>query len=534
MAVMGDFAEPIEPVAASEPGASVYERFRREPDALAIPVVDDAGRPVGLIDRNAFFLRMGAEFGHALFANRPVAVIMDAAINTVEADKPADIFFSEAEAADGSALMRGFIVTIAGLYLGVVSPVGVLKASLAVNRRRADKMEALAQDLAWAESEAQASLRAKSQFLAVMSHEIRTPLNGVLGVAEIMERRLTQDDLRPYVHTIIKSGETLLRLLTDALDLSRAEAGALTLEEEPCDLAGVLGDLDGLWRPRAEAQGLDFAVRLDADAEAWVLVDEVRLKQTFNNLIGNALKFTRAGGVDVHVKLTRDDIYADLVCTVSDTGPGIAGGELESIFQPFSTGVERREGAGAGLGLTICRQIVKAMDGELAMRSEVGAGTAFTFALKLFALPNSGQAPDEPEAEALPPAMHVLVVDDNATNRMVAAAVLDIFGCTHELASDGVEAVAAAGRQSFDVILMDVKMPRMDGVDATRAIRGSAGPERLVPIIALTANADPGDAQVYLAAGMNAVVEKPLKPAALSQALSRIGADAPVLPLAVA
>jgi CheY-like chemotaxis protein len=388
-------------------------------------------------------------------------------------------------------------------------------------------METLAQNLAWAEAEAQASSRAKSQFLAVMSHEIRTPLNGVLAVAEIIERRLRQEELRPYVRTMLNSGETLLRLLTDALDLSRAEAGSMKLEEEASDLGAIFADLDALWRSRAETQGLDFTVELCGELDDWVLVDEVRLKQVCNNLIGNALKFTEAGAVRVRAELRRTGLYANLICTISDTGPGIAAGELESIFKPFSTGAERRRGAGAGLGLAICEQIVAAMGGSISVRSDLGAGSAFTIDLQLFSVPRPAAAAAAPPAEGLATPLHVLVVDDNATNRLVAGTLLEIFGCTYQAVEDGAQAVALTGAAAFDAILMDIQMPQMDGVQATRAIRDGGGRNRKTPIIALTANADPADAADYLAAGMDAVVEKPLKPADLLRALSGLPATAP-------
>jgi signal transduction histidine kinase len=197
-------------------------------------------------------------------------------------------------------------------------------------------MSVLASDLVRAEAEARASSRAKSEFLAVMSHEIRTPLNGVLGVAALMERKLTQEGMRPYVQTNLDSGQSLLRLLTDALDMSRAEAGLMTFETAPINLDSVATDLKALWSPRAEEKDLVLTVTRDTIGRDWVAGDEVRLKQLFNNLIGNALKFTEAGEVAVHIASREMDGQIALTATVDDSGPGIPD-DLAGTISPRST-----------------------------------------------------------------------------------------------------------------------------------------------------------------------------------------------------
>ncbi|HAD83602.1 MAG TPA: response regulator receiver protein, partial [Brevundimonas sp.] len=361
---------------------------------------------------------------------------------------------------------------------------------------------------------------AKSEFLAVMSHEIRTPLNGVLGVAALMERQLTQEALRPHVRTILDSGNSLLRLLTDALDMSRAEAGMLTLEPAPLDLQAVSADLSALWSPRAEEKALDLRVENDLGAARWIVGDEMRLKQLLNNLIGNALKFTETGSVVVRLTTTLESGQVRLSATVDDSGPGVSDEAARAIFEPFNTGEAGRQGAGAGLGLAICRQIVERMDGKLAVERSPQGGARFRFDLRLPLAEADGLR--NPEALADPTAhatLHVLVVDDNAANRFVAGKVLELFGCTHETAENGRQAVERAAATAFDLILMDVKMPVMDGVSATRAIRNLPGPAAALPILALTANADPRDETAYLAAGMDGVAQKPIQPEALLNAI---------------
>ena len=301
MALIGDFIDRPEPAAPDAAGAEVFERFQREPNTLAVAVVDAEGRPVGLVERHTFCMRMAAEFGRALYARRPISALMDPAPPIVDASARADAWFDSVDDADMAALLRGFVVVRDGRYLGVGTALHLLQAGAAAHRRRAEEMAALARDLTKAEAEARASSRAKSEFLAVMSHEIRTPLNGVLGVAGLMERELTQESLRPHVRTILDSGHTLLRLLTDALDMSRAEAGVLSLETGPVHLDALAADLRSLWAPRAEEKGLALDFSLGTAGHDWVVADAMRLKQVLNNLIGNALKFTQSGGVKVRL-----------------------------------------------------------------------------------------------------------------------------------------------------------------------------------------------------------------------------------------
>jgi len=520
MARIGDFVEAAPPMAPDAFGAEAFDRFQAEPDTLVIAVVDADDRPVGLIERNAFTLKMAAEFGRALYARRPVSALMEPAPLLVEAEASADVLFQSMDAAGLGALLKGFIVVSRGRYVGVGAGLHVLQAGVAIHKRRAEAMSQLAQNLVRAEAEARASSRAKSEFLAVMSHEIRTPLNGVLGVAALMERELTQASLRPYVRTILDSGNSLLRLLTDALDMSRAEAGVLTLEPAPLDLDALAADLSALWRPRAEEKNLQLTVAVDTVAARWVIGDEMRLKQLLNNLIGNALKFTAQGAVEVSLSTRLDDGRVRLDAVVDDSGPGVSDTSATAIFEPFNTGEAGRQGAGAGLGLAICRQIVERMEGRLGLERSPAGGARFRFDLHLpLAEADARSIEDRAAAPTAHETLHVLVVDDNAANRFVAGKVLELFGCTCETAEDGRQAVERAAVAPFDLILMDVKMPVMDGVAATRAIRTLPGVAGAVPILALTANADPRDEAEYLAAGMDGVAQKPIQPDALLNAI---------------
>ncbi len=355
-----------------------------------------------------------------------------------------------------------------------------------------------------------------------MSHEIRTPLNGVLGVAGLLDRKLEQAELRPYVQTILESGQSLLRLLTDALDMSRASAGMLSLVEAPLHIDALAADVDALWRARAEEKGLHLRVICETAGHDRVIGDSMRLKQLLNNLIGNALKFTQAGEVVVRLASGRDGAEGGvrLDATIDDSGPGIPSSAAATIFEPFNTGNAGREGAGAGLGLAICRQIVERMGGTISVASSPQGGASFHFSLPLACAEAAVLDGVPTMAEPTPhETLHVLVVDDNATNRFVAGKLLEMYGCTFESVEDGAQAVEAVATRPFDLILMDIKMPVMDGVAATRAIRGLSGPASRLPIVALTANAEPGDEATYLAAGMDGVAQKPIQPDVLLNAM---------------
>ena len=382
MAYVADLAEPVEPALATTAGAALYQRFEREPDVLAIAVVDPAGRPLGVVERNSFFLRMAAEYGRALYAQRPVAVLMNPEPVIVDADISLSAFTRETLAERPSELMQGFIVVRGGVYLGMGTALGLLQATARANRDHAIEMTRLAETLQAAQTASKASLRAKSQFLAVMSHEVRTPLNGVLSVAEILLRRLKQPELQPYVQTILDSGHSLLRLLTDAIDISRIDAGQLDLKLAPMRLKSVAEDVANLWSPKAADLGLNFGVTFDGPEDLRVMADEVRLKQVFNNLVGNALKFTAKGEVKGLLRV-RPEPGAEgrvrLYGEIRDTGVGVPREKLQSIFQAFVQTDAGRDAGGAGLGLSICRDLVQSMGGTIRAEANPGGGLVVFF-----------------------------------------------------------------------------------------------------------------------------------------------------------
>jgi signal transduction histidine kinase/CheY-like chemotaxis protein len=512
--------ERADPVSPQTPGIDVFARFEREPDTLVIPVVEN-GRPVGLVERNAFLLKIASAFGHAQYAKRPILHVMDPEPAVVEAGVSIDAFCDVLLTGGPAALMRGFIVTREGRYHGVGTAGSLLQAVNELQRQRNLELAEQARVLADTRTQAVASARAKSQFLTIMARELRTPMNGVLAVAELLRRQPLNTQSHAHINTIVESSETLLRILQDALDLSRAEAGELELHPTATPLRALMDDVQTTWAPRASRDNVTLMVSYEGDTELAAVMDGARVAQLFNNLIGNALTFARNGVVEAGLKAIAEGDRIRLEARVRDDGTGIDLDRVDAIFEPFVQGSGQD---GAGLGLAICRQIVDRMGGQIWAENNPGRGATFAFDLDV----------ERTEVEAAPRANvehlggesdranmpHILIVDDNATNRVVAQALCEMFGCTSETAEDGVEALEAVQERRFDLILMDIKMPRMDGVQATEAIRALTGPARDIPIVALTANADPDDAKKYLTIGMAAVVEKPIKPERLRMAMN--------------
>jgi PAS domain S-box-containing protein len=383
-----------------------------------------------------------------------------------------------------------------------------------------------------AKDEAEAATRAKSAFLATMSHEIRTPLNGVLGMAQAMAGGPLEPAQRERLDVIRQSGETLLTVLNDVLDLSKIEAGRLELEEMEFDIEAVAASVHAAFSTVAAQKGLAFDLKVTRAAAGVYLGDAIRLRQVLNNLISNALKFTESGRVALTVGRRR----GALTLTVADTGIGMSAAQQAALFQKFAqadASTTRRFG-GTGLGLAICRELAELMGGRIEARSAEGKGSTFVVTLPL---PRRERAvgkdasPSTAAARVQPKSPHgaglrLLAAEDNLMNQLVLKALLAQIGVEPVMVSDGVDAVAAWESGDWDVILMDVQMPRMDGPTAARFIRERelAQRRRRTPIVALTANAMTHQVNDYLAAGMDGFVAKPIEVerlfAALEAALS--------------
>ncbi len=517
-------------------GGSVYDLFSEDPELLVCAVVENK-RPIGLVARNAFFLRMADTHGRALFGKRPITFVMDKDPLIVDVGRLVSEVSRHILTDRNSALFDGFIITQEGEYAGVGTGVALMKILQTESEERNRKLVALAEQLGRARIEALSANQAKSEFLATMSHEIRTPLNGVLGVTQMLQDSGLDEEQARLAKTIRTSGEVLLRILNDVLDLSKIEAGKMDLEPVDFDAAELVQASASLWRPRAEEKGLRFTVAQSKDGAKRLHGDPVRIKQVLFNLIGNAIKFTSEGSVETQIRvLPLTPGRCVLRIEVEDTGCGIPKDAQPKLFTAFTQadGATSRKFGGTGLGLTICKRLVELMGGTIGFASEPDRGSTFWFEapLKIAASPRRTAAPSDPTGSHAPQARRrdagprILVAEDNPINQEVIRGFLKFRGWTCDLAEDGAKAVEAFDAGGYDLILMDIQMPGMDGFEATRRIRTLGDRGASLPIIALTANAMRGDDRRCLAAGMNGYISKPIdRPRFFAEIDRVLGAD---------
>ncbi len=386
----------------------------------------------------------------------------------------------------------------------------------------------LIEELETARDKANAANEAKSNFLGIISHELRTPMNGVLGAAQLLSATRLEATQREYLSIIRNSGDNLLSLLNDILDMTKIEAGKMTFETVDVSVEDLHRRVTGPFQAQAEAKGLNFEIQMEGEIPAVVRGDPLRVCQVIHNLLSNAVKFTDTGAVTYTVRGQRvADRRVNFEFEVKDSGTGISPEDMARLFQPFTQvdASSTRRFGGTGLGLTISRRMANIMGGDITIQSELGKGSIFTFAVEAEVVEWAAPAPVEEISAEVEDGrqMSVLIVEDHPVNRMILEAWMGSAGHVSATAENGQLALDACATQAFDLIIMDVNMPVMDGLTATRHIREGNGANTDTPIVVLSASARSEDHAAGLDAGADAYLNKPIDFVALAQMMARVG-----------
>jgi CheY-like chemotaxis protein len=487
MDTLGDTIDRRTALPADSLCEAALAAFIHDLDCRALAIVDGE-RPIGIVHREAFLARMERPGA----ANRPILETAEPDPLIVEGDEPVGPFVERMMGQRPAAMLAGFIVCRGGAYQGVCDLALLLPALIGPR-----------QDVGLIER---------------ICTEVREPVAHALAAADGLRRLRLPEGASQHLETITEAAHTTLSLLDTAAELQRADAGRLEIVAAPRRLQELMDDIAARWSIQAETAAVTLLVSYDGAPDCAAVLDAGRLMQVFDALIGHAMAHSNRGVIEASLQVRPIEAGFALTGRVRDNGATYAPHYLAGMFHAVSDAAPAG-GMGVQLELMLAQRAIAAMSGTLKAKPNPGPGATVAFEIEAPAADGAGAHGAAIEELAPTRSAHILVVDDNATNRMVVEALCEMFDCSTESVVDGIEAVEAARAGRYDVILMDIKMPRMDGVTAAREIRKLAAPAGKVPIIALTANADIDEVAIYLAAGMRCVVEKPIKPERLLEAL---------------
>jgi len=513
---------------------TVLDIFLENPEIVSLPMIDEhSQKPVGLVNRYDFMSLMARPYFKEIYLNKACLEFVSNEPMIVEVSMPLHEVSTLLASAGGKVINEGFIITSGGRYIGMGYSQDVLRLMAEIHRAQADALTHQQQNLEALVAERTAELeksranaerlsRVKSEFLANMSHELRTPMNGIIGMTAMAQKLATDEVQREQLEKVKHASEHLLDIFNDILDFSKIEAERMTLEQRCFKCGDILANLQNLLSPKVIEKGLDFRFEdMASVADMTVKGDSMRLQQVLLNLASNAVKFTEFGTITLRTAIKQESAEDVLLhFEVEDTGIGIAVAYQKRLFGAFEqagNAISRQYG-GTGLGLAICKRLVEMMGGDIGVESRVGQGSRFWFTARFVKVADikdevkelspSNKASEQLRASYM--GAHALVVENDPLNQEVITFQLEEAGLRVDLAMDGKEALEKAKQNQYAIILMDMRMPKMNGIEATRAIRMLPG-WRQTPILAMTANASAEDRQACIDAGMNDQLVKPIR-----------------------
>ena len=520
-----DIAIETQPVSAAMSARSVFNQLASDPNLSAIAVVEN-GVPLGLVTRTRLAEMLAGPDGQTILGTRTIANIMDPGFDSAEAEVPVAAIAKRAADTNSRALVDGMIVLRDGRYAGLVTPAAILTAVAQENAARARAMQKSAKRMDTSRQQAIDLARNKSRFLAMLSHEIRTPLTGVLGIADLLVDAGLPEEPRRYARTIASSGRLLDRLLTDMLDLSRMEAGKLSLNPEPINLREFANEARDLWASKTADKNVALRISIQRGSEKRIVADAMRLRQILFNLMSNALKFTEKGYVDVDLSaVQKPNGSVGLTMRVYDTGCGIADEHKARLFREFeqaSVGTASVYG-GTGLGLSIAKGLTEMMGGRITLSDNPGGGSVFTVELRAekagprLAIDNPGRM-----RRGRLELGEILIIEDHRVSQMVMEKALTAAGWKVDCVYTGEQGVRRAGGKRYQAILIDRHLPDSKGEDILARIRSEALISHNVPALIVTADVSPERRAISKKAGFDGFIAKPIRPREMVAALADV------------